>query len=489
MKTILRATVLLSSSSVISILISLVAAKAYALLIGVSGVATMGLLQGLAALVGMWAGLGISSGLVREGAGAIERGDSVWLRALVGAAWVWSWLLGSLAVGLLLVFHRPIALTMLGGEDPSAVALMAASLVFSLANSIYLGMLNAHHRIGALARIGVLNTLTSTLASLSLIVWLGLDGIALSIVAGAILNWAVTRAAARRELPALGGPVSAAELARAAVILLRFGLPFTLSQFVGTGIQAVLPVLVLNMLGRDSVGYYRAAMGIAGGYLGFLIVAMGQDYYPRLAAVRDAPGKMADLVNLQHRLVLLMAAPLILGLLALAPILVPLLYTDEFTPAVAVLEWLLAADLLKFASWAIGMVILARCSSSMLLAVEVFTGCNLLVTSWLLVSSLGLVGIGIAFLITYMVHYLVVWLIVRREIGLRISEQNRRMLAILLLAVVLILALPVARVGQLGAILAFAITVVTGAYSGLSLWREVSVVSGGDEVVPQEAAT
>ena len=53
--------------------------------------------------------------------------------------------------------------------------------------------------------------------------------------------------------------------------MLRFGLPYTASMLVGTGVVLVMPVLVLHVVGSASVGYYRAAATIGIAYLGFLL--------------------------------------------------------------------------------------------------------------------------------------------------------------------------------------------------------------------------
>src|SRR5205085_11145318 len=106
---------------------------------------------------------------------------------------------------------------------------------------------------------------------------------------------------------------------------LHFGVPFTGSMLVGAGVQMLMPVLVLHALSRADVGFYRAAAAVAVNYLSFLLTAMGQDFYPRVSAASDRPAALTQLVNEQQRLVLLLAGPIIVGMLALVPYLVPLI--------------------------------------------------------------------------------------------------------------------------------------------------------------------
>ena len=84
--------------------------------------------------------------------------------------------------------------------------------------------------------------------------------------------------------------------------------------------------------------------------LGFMLAAMAQDYYPRVSALADHPDQLADVVNQQHRLIMLVAAPIILVAVAVTPYFVPIIYSKKFYPTVDLLEWQLIGDIFKFSS-------------------------------------------------------------------------------------------------------------------------------------------
>src|SRR2546421_7189606 len=116
MKSILKATAILSSGSLVSILVGLVSAKFSALLLGPSGVGYMGLLQSTLSLVVLVAGMGgISAGLVRAGARARAEENIRQEAALRSGAWMLCWCLGGLAVVLIFVLRGPLSRVMLGG--------------------------------------------------------------------------------------------------------------------------------------------------------------------------------------------------------------------------------------------------------------------------------------------------------------------------------------------------------------------------------------
>lgn len=480
MQSILRATAILSSTSLVSILVGLVSAKIWAVLLGPNGIGNMGLLQSLVGLAGLIAGMGIGVGIVRMGANALAREEHAQVDALHRAAWLLSLMLGGLALLILIMCRVPISRWMLGGPEHSGnVVLMGLALLFNLASGMQTSILNAYHRITALAKVAVLNSVIGTGVSL-IPVWLWREqGIAPAIIAGSAAGLAISTYALRNEVARAVIHPTYHETLMAAKALLRFGVPYTASMLVGTGVQFALPALALHALGSESVGFYRAAVAVSVNYLGFLIYAMGQDYYPRVSAVSDDPLELVRLINQQHRLVMLVAGPIVLGTLAIAPYLIPIIYSPRFASAVSVLEWQLIGDLFKFSSWTMGTVILARSGSIVLFVVEFISGLNILIASWFGMRWFGLAGLGIAFLITYVVHYVVVWAICRKEINLFWSLESKIMMLWIVSAALSIRILPLVNLEHVRTPIALSIALVSAVGALYMIWQEV----GGSKYV------
>jgi len=438
----LRATAILGGSSLITILVGLVSAKAWAVLLGASGLGYMGLLQSLVGLVVMVAGLGIGPGLVRAGAAALARQNVIQIVALRQAAWLLLSISGTIAILILIVFRTPISRFILDGtEHEAAVALMGVAAVFALATDVQTSTLNAYHRVGALAKLAVLTSILSAAVGVPLVWLLGEKGVVPTIVAAAALGCGVSRFFMAREVSPIPTTMPLRDVRRQALGLIRFGMPYTASQIVGTGVQLLLPIVVLHSLDRESVGFQRAATAISVTYIGFILAAMAQDYYPRVSAVSDQPGVLVAIANQQLRLVLILSAPIIIGMLAIAPILVPLVYSGEFHPTVEILEWQLLGDLFKLSSWTMSFIILARGRSSLYFAVETIGGGTLILFSWLGAQWIGLSGIGVGFALSYAIYWLVVWLVTRHEVGLSWTADNWRLFLSVLIAAMLIEAL------------------------------------------------
>lgn len=478
MKSILRSTAVLSSSSVVTIIVGLVSAKAFALLIGPTGLGYMGLLQSLVGLAGLVTGMGIGTGLVRMGAEALEQQNVIKVAALRRAAWSLFWTFGGGAFLLLALIREPVSRYMLGGvEHAGAVVLMGLALLFSLASGLQTSTLNAHHRVGALAKVGIVNSVLGTLIAVSAVWFLGERGITAAVIGMSVVSWAVSRFFLARaiNLPETRSTErpSLSETWAAARALLRFGGPYTLSMLTGTGVGLILPVLVLNALGHESVGYFRAASAVSVTYLGFLLSAMALDYFPRLSSVSAQPARLIELINQQHRLVMLLGAPMILGMLALSPYLVPLVYSPEFMPAVTVLEWQLIGDILKFSSWTLSFAVLARSGSLIFFVTEVIGGGSYLLASLLGMHWLGLTGLGLGHLVSYAVYLGAVWLVMQKQIGFVLSPENKRLLLGTLLIALLPRLLPLIGLTELQLPVALLGATAVGVSSLFTIWREV----------------
>ena len=474
MKSIFRATAILSGSSVISILMSLVSAKVLALVLQPSGYGFYGLLQSFVGLASLVAGLGMNIGLVRLGAAPVACGDELTIASLRKGAWVLFCGLGSAALLTLVLFRGLFSRLALGTPNHATIiALMAIPVLFALGGAIQSGTLNAYHRVKALAKCSVANTVLSSTFAITCFLVLGIRGIVPAVIATMFFGWLVSRYFLSREVGPARAQPAPRDVQAMAFSLLRFGGPYTASQLVGAGVQLALPIMVVHLLGTESVGYYRAATAVTVVYSGLLTTAMGQDYYPRLSAVRDQPRALVELINQQYRLVMILAVPGILGVLALAPYAIPIVYSRRFLPALGILVWQLMGDLFKLSSWTMSYAILARCRSSIYFLTECVGGLANIGTLWLAVRRFGLPGLGISFLATYVIYYGVVWAVLRRDIHLVWTMSNKLMMLAGVAAALFLRILPSTSLANLRTPIALSLALLAGAWSLYTVWGEL----------------
>ena len=470
MKAALRATTVLASGSAVTVVVGIVSAKAWALLVGPAGMGQLALLQGMVGLGGIVAGVGLNSALVNMGASALGRGDAAAAAAARIAAQRLTLALAVCAAILAVLFRVPLGRWLLAGEQHAgAAALMGAATGFTLMANTQIGVLNAHQRVGALARTAVLSSALGGVVSVGAL-WLWRErGIAWAVVGPALVAWLVAAWMARRQVgPA--GRAPAAEVRRATRGLFAFGVPHMAGSLVGSGVQFALPMLVLAQLGADGVGFFRAAWTLAVGYLAFLVTAMGQDYYPRASAA--GAGELEALVNQQLRLVTLLGGAVIVVAQVATPYVLPLLYAPSFAPAAEILGWQWLGSLVKLWGWALGLVVLARMGSRSYFLGELAGGASLLAGSVLGMRWLGLEGLGAGFLFTQVLYAGVVWALVRRGTGIVLAGRTLGLMAGALAVLVGLRLIAGMGLGAAG----FAVMLLLGAAAvacnGWILWKE-----------------
>jgi PST family polysaccharide transporter len=279
------------------------------------------------------------------------------------------------------------------------------------------GLLTGLRRLGDLARVSVASAIIGTVAGIAvLLVWReqGLLAFVLvsplaTFVAGAYFVRRLPRADAPR--PRLG------ELVPQWRTLARLGLAFTIGSLVGTAGQLAVRSLVGRQLGPESLGLFQAAWTISMNYVGFILTAMAADYYPRLTAAMRDPAEAVRTVNHQAEVALLLAGPVLVGTVALAPWIVQLLYSSDFVPAAALLRWQIAGDLIKIASWPLGFTLLAAGRGRAFMLTEALGAGVLVGVTAALLPHAGLLAPGMAYVATYLIYLAVVFALARRLIG------------------------------------------------------------------------
>ena len=418
-----RATGILAIGTAATLLAGVLASKALAILTGPEGVGLYGLLQSLLGLSAIVFGLGIGTSMVRATARAVADGDGDRQTALRRAGMLLA-VGGGLLGGLLLILFRDsIASLFLGGPAYAwAVVVMAPALLLQLVTAVELGYLNGHHRVRAIAVATAASSVLGALLVVVLVARWSTGALPFALVATSAVALLVTAAARHRSVGEAGHAVRRVRLNEAARWLVGFGGTYTLSQLVGTGAQLLVPVIVLSLLGHDAVGYVRAASAVAIGYLSVLMSAMARDYFPRAAAAEASESALRRLVADQGRLVLALSAPLILVTSALAPTLMEILYSDAFSPATPVLEWMLVGDVLKLLSWTGSFVILARGGPGRYFLIELIGGTCLLFATVVAVNAVGVAGVGLGYAVAYAIYLGVVWLAVRPIVRMPVTS-------------------------------------------------------------------
>jgi len=150
--------------------------------------------------------------------------------------------------------------------------------------------------------------------------------------------------------------------------------------------------------------------------------------YPRLVGAIGDHGTANRLVDEQAQVSLLLGGPGVIATIALAPLVLGLLYSPEFVPATETLRWICLGMAVRIVTWPVGFVVVAKSRPGAFVAIELAWATINVALSWLLVQRHGPVGAAIALFGSYLVHAAVLYPVVRRMTGFRWSAQTRRTL-------------------------------------------------------------
>lgn len=432
---ILHSSSIIGGAAVINIAIGLLRTKVAALLLGPAGIGQIGLLNQLVTTAASMAALGFGSVGIRQVAEAHSRNDPTAV-ATARRALFWGTLLLALLGSLLFWALRvPIATLVLGDPGQSgAVGWLALGVGLTVACGSQSALLTGLRRVGDLARLNVgAATLSAVLGVAALWVW-GENGILAFVVVAPLAMLALGHMYVAR-LPKVGVvPTPLPQLAAQWRTLVRLGIAFMGASLVVHIGQLLVRSIVQRELGAEALGHFQAAWTLSMTYIGFVLAAMATDYYPRLSAAIHDRGAANRMINEQTEVALLLAGPVLLAMLALAPWVVRLLYSAQFAEAADILRWQVLGDVLKVASWPLGFVLVAAGAGRTYLLSEGFTVGLFVLLVWLGLPWLGVQVTGLAFALMYFAYLPLVHWLAHRRLGFAWQPQVRLQLVLLFLA-------------------------------------------------------
>jgi PST family polysaccharide transporter len=372
---------------------------------------------------------------VRQIAEAAGTGNTIRIARTAAVLKRVSVVLGIVGAVLLIALSRPITLLTFGNaEHTFAVALLSIAVLLRVVAAGQGALIQGMRRIYDYAMTGVLGAVYGAVISIPLVYFLRENGIIPSLIAVAAMSLACSWWYSRKvkmETP----PITVSEVRQEAGALLKLGIAFMASGLMTMGAAYIVRITVLHQIGVDATGLYQSAWTLGGLYVGFILQAMGADFYPRLTGRCNDNPACNRMVNEQAQIGLLLAGPGVIATLTFAPLVLVLFYSAKFVGARDLLRWICLGVSMRVISWPMGFIILAKGIQSIFFWCELaWTVVNVGLT-WICVQYFGLTGAGIAFFGSYIFHALLIYSIVSRISGFHWSPENKKTGALFLLSV------------------------------------------------------
>lgn len=409
----MKATSIFGGVQVIQILVTIIQSKAVAVLLGPAGMGINSLLNSTIQLVQGLTNFGLKTSAVKNVAEANGTGNPRRVYVIITVLQRWVWITGLLGAFLTLILSPWLSELTFGNRDYTiAFIWISISLLFNQINSGQMVVLQGLRKIRYLAKANLTGAFLGLFVSLPLYYFWGVDGIVPVIIATSIANMLLSWYFARKI------KIEKVEVSRQTTItegkqMLTMGFMLSLSGLMTIGAAYLLRIFISNTGGVDQVGLYSAGFAIINTYVGMVFTAMGTDYYPRLSSVAVDNSKAKQTINQQAEITILILAPILAIFMVFINWAIILLYSTKFTNVNSMIQWAALGMFFKAASWSIAFIFLAKGASKLFFWNELTANVYLLGFNLLGYKYGGLDGLGISFLIAYVIYFIQVFLVAR----------------------------------------------------------------------------
>lgn len=392
----------------LGLLLGAVSVKLLAVLAGPAGVGLFSVLRNLQQTLSSIASLGGQNAVVQ---GLSSHSGLARQQFLLSSFYVF--VLGSVLLCFsVLVGADLIALWLFDGEHASAVRWLVIPVGLGALLFYFRGVLTAEMQFGALAVVNVLIGLGGAIVALpvGLAYVRGYSDILVLMLGCGFFPALIAAIVYVRRLGYFQGLVffTPSNVTLAAVIrFLRVALPSLLSSLLTLGSVLVVRAYVVTYFGLDGAGQFDAAWSISAMYLALFLASLQSYLLPELS--QKNKGDMYLALAKAFHFSLLVTLPLITFLVVLKPLVVHVLFSDDFLPSLNVLRWVLLGDCVRVLGWIMATALLARADMTGFMLVEGGWSLTFLLLSLCLLPY-GIEWVGLSYFISYTLYLvLLMW--------------------------------------------------------------------------------
>lgn len=392
---------------------SLVGSKFVALFLGTTGIGIVGLLQNTLAIITSLTGFGINISGVRMVALAHAENNQDEFSKTILVLKRWSIATGTLGVLLTVLLAKPLSIWTFGSDEyVNWFLVLSVNFIFSGLAVNKMVVLQGTRSMKAIAVSTVVYAVLLTSITIPTYYFFRMDGIVPVLVLTAVLNYAVNWFFSRK-IQIIPVQVSFKDTFSRGKEMIQLGFLLSINVIFGHIMAYLLKLYFSYQNANESVlGLYVVASTLLITYVGMIFSAMSTDFYPRLTTIQKDNSKVTEIVNDQIEIALLLITPLILGFYFLAPVIVKLLYSEDFLDVVLILKFALLAIIVKAIIWPLAFIILAKGEKKLYFRQELLGDAMNIVFSIALYEYMGLMGIGLAMLLNYAIYGIYVFNVV-----------------------------------------------------------------------------
>ncbi len=419
----LKTTGLFGSVQIFKILVSIINSKFVAVLLGPAGMGIMGLLSSTTGIIGNIANMGLGTSAVRDVSEAYAENKKYKFNRVVSV--FRRLVLFTGIFGMIICFlGSPLwSKITFGNYDYTwAFVVLSVTLLLAQISSGQGVVLQGTRSFKYLAKSGIIGSVLGLFTGIPLYFWLGIKGIVPAMMLSSITALCLTYHYSHKiKIEKIS--LTWKETFLEGNIMLRLGLFLALQGFLSTFCAYLVRIYISNTGSVADVGLYNSGFNIVNTYVGLVFTAMGTDYFPRLSTYSHNNKKFNNAVNQQIDLSVLLLSPMIAIFLILGELAILILYSTKFLGVSLMITLGIFGVFFKAPGWCLGFTFVAKGDTKAYFWNELASETYSLIFNILFYKLWGLNGLGLSFVVNYIIYLIQVNIVCRHRYNFRLDKK------------------------------------------------------------------
>lgn len=409
------------------IIIGIVRSKFIAILLGPLGIGISGIFQSTIALITAVTGFGLSTSSIKSISSALTEADEEKVGQIVAVFKKLIFCTGLFATIVTLMLSSLLSKITFGNYNYTcAFAILSITLLINQISEGFSVLIRAKREVKLIAKSSIVGSALGLLGTIPLYYFFKINGIVPAIILTSfisfLLNYYFSEKVSFKKVK-----VGFVEFKAESKGMIKLGIMISLSNVISLLFYYILRVYINSSGSTIDVGLYTAGFAMINTYVGMIFNAMATEYFPKLSEVANDTLEMNATVNQQAEIALLIISPLLVFFIFFSVWVIKLLYSVSFLGITQMVILSASGMIFKLLSWAITFIFLAKGASKFYLTSETFFNILMLILNLVGYKYFGLTGLGVSFLISYVVYTLQVFYVAKKYFAYNIDKHLRRL--------------------------------------------------------------
>jgi PST family polysaccharide transporter len=388
--------------------------KILAIYVGPSGYALIGQFQNYIQIITTFGGGAINTGVTKYT--AEYDCNKCQQRRLWSTALALS-ILGSILMMLIIIcFRNEASIWLLHDEIYASVFIwLGFSFIFLVLNTLFLAILNGKESIKLYVLANIFGSIVAFITILIFSSQKGLWGalVALSIYQ-ALAFFSTITILKKTEWFRVENFIQRLDYAMARNLFKFILMALTTALCAPLG-QMIVRNVLLDRLGIYPASYWDAMNRLSTGYLLIFTSALTVYFLPKFSKLANSRELKLEIIN-GYKIVLPAVTLCSIFVFILRENVILMLFTKDFLPMGELFSWFMFGDVLKIGSWVASFLLLSKAMTKTFIFLEIVFTLIYIALNLILIDTYGIKGTAIAYAVTYLLYWLIMYLTVDKLI-------------------------------------------------------------------------